>query len=133
MSERQVDDVDAERRTVGNREVDCANDITRVACARLVQHFQDDELHFWREAVIGVIVRKRAGAADGPGDMRTVAVIVELRRARDEILPVDDAGLAGVGAAEIGMRVDAAIDNGDADSGSIEARIPCIRRVDGAG
>ena len=77
MPERKIDDVDAEGRAVRDREVDGPDDIARKARAGLVEHFQDDELHFRRQPVIRVIRRQRAGAADDAGDVRSVAVVVE--------------------------------------------------------
>ena len=76
MSERQVDDVDAQARPVGDREVDRADDITRITGAVLVQHFQNDEFHLGRQAVIRVAVRQSARAADGAGDVRAMPVLV---------------------------------------------------------
>ena len=52
MSERQVDDLDAEARAVGHREVDRPNHVARVAGAVLVEHLQHDELHVGREAAV---------------------------------------------------------------------------------
>ena len=83
MSERQVDDVDAEARAVGHREVDGPDHVARVAGAVLVEHLQDDELHLGREAPIVAVGRQRARAADGSGDVRAVpVVVVRVRRRR---------------------------------------------------
>ena len=76
MSERQVDDVDAQARPVGHREVDRPDDVARVAGAVLVQHFQDDELHVRRQAAIVRVVRQRARSADGSGDVGAMPVVV---------------------------------------------------------
>ena len=52
MAERQVDDVDAERSLVGNRELDGADDVAGLAAAVLVQHLEADEADARRDALV---------------------------------------------------------------------------------
>ena len=76
MAERQVHDVDAQLALVGGGELDGRDHVARVAVAIGVEHLQPDEGHLGchsSKSPFGLA----AVAADQPGDVRAVTVIIE--------------------------------------------------------
>ena len=121
MPERHVDNLNVQLRFVRGDELKGGDDIARVSGAGAIEHLEADEPDRGSDALKRVI-RQNAAAADQPGDVGAVAVVVVGRDgcATSTIREVIEAGDP---AAEIAARRDARIDDGDAD-----ARSPAHRR-----
>ena len=65
--------------------------------------------------------------------MRPVAVVVRILYPSDEALAVDNARRTRVRRIQIRMRIDSAVDHGDADSGPVQSAVPTVGRVDSGG
>ena len=106
MAERQVQDVDAEEILVRDRELDRADDVGRRALALSVEHAQANQPRVGRHA------DKLAG--DQPGDVRAMTVRIDRRDcanvALSEVVERRDAIV------EVGTRLDAGVDDRDADT-----------------
>src|SRR5258708_32047596 len=64
--------------------------------------------------------------------MRSMAEIVVLDPATDEALPVHDARLAPR-VSEIGVRIDSAVNDRNANATAVKSGVPRHRRIDGVG
>ena len=76
MTERQVDDVDAQRLLVRDRKLDRSNHVAGLAAAVLVEHLESNEADARRHALV-VNVGRTLQSANQAGDMGAVTVIVE--------------------------------------------------------
>ena len=126
---RQVDDADVVRGLVGDRPLECGDDVADDAAAMLIENLQADEVRRRRDARVRA-VRVVAVAGDDAGDVRAVAVVVVgLRLVVDEVdkprhaLIVDRADLAR---AALVVQVvvpasDTRVDDRDADAGAVVA------------
>ena len=123
MAERQVDDLHAEARAVGDHVFDRLDDVARLAAALSVEHLEADQPHLGRDA-LKLAVRQGAAAADQAGDVRAVAVVVERRR---RIAAAREVVEAGDASGEIGARRDAGVDDRDADARGSVGRVDAGR------
>ena len=108
MSERKIQDVDAEEFFVRDRELDCANDVCGVALPILVEDAQANQPRVGRDA--------DELARDQARDMRAVTVRVEGRHGADiavrEVVERRDAIV------EVGPGLDTRIDDRHTDAGA---------------
>ncbi len=117
MAERQVEDVDAQRRPVGDRELDRLDDVARVAAAVVVEDAQRDDAHARGDALV---VAAGAGPVrrDQVRHVRPVTVAVRRgrahRRAAAEVVRRRDVQLAA--------RRHARVDHRDADAAPFPVR-----------
>src|SRR4051794_7898362 len=78
MTERQIDDVDAELAAVLRREHDRVDDVAGAAVARRIEYLQADERDVGGNPCPHAVAAG-AAAADETGNVRPVAVVVERR------------------------------------------------------
>ena len=114
MTERHVDDVDAERRLVRDRELDRGENVARRAAARVVEDAQANQVRIRRHAFV-LAVRHEPAAGCETGHMRAVPVAVNGCR-RHTTLSVREVVERGDPVREVGHRRDARVDDGDADA-----------------
>ena len=116
-----------------HRLLDRGDDDAVIAHAVLIQHPQIEDIRVRGDSpqvADGARPDRDLSITSGDtGDVCSVPVIVILDSTADEALPVHHSRLAGSGGREVGVRIDSAVNDGDADASAVQSVAPGKRSV----